>query len=99
MKHIHRTAATVLGLLASLLALTVTGTAAFAQVPLPDPSGPIGSATVPASTSHGAQGLGSLPSWQVALAALAIALIAACLTMLVERVAVAQRRATGVVNP
>jgi hypothetical protein len=102
MNHIRRTATTVVSLLLALVGLTVTGTA-FAQVLPPDPPSSFDEATVvgetiSGSTGSGSQGLGTLAGWEVALAAVGIAVIAACLTLLVMRMAVAQRRGASVAS-
>ena len=98
MNRIRRTATTVVGLLLSLVGLTVTGTAAFARVQPPDPSGSTDGGVISGSTGTGAQGLGTLAGWEVALAAVGIAVIAACLTLLAVRMAGSYRKRLSVAS-
>jgi hypothetical protein len=98
MKKIRRTATAVFSLFLSLIGLTVTGTAAFANVLPPDPPQSPVDGTISGSPGAGSHGLGTLAGWEVALAAVGIAVIAACLTLLVVRMAATQRRGTSVAS-
>ena len=98
MNRIRRTTTTVIAFTLSLVGLAVTGPAAFAQVPAPEPAGTSTGELVVVTTSGGSHGLGVLPGWGVALAAIGIALVAACMTLLAQRIAAGQRSSASVAN-
>lgn len=94
-EHIRRIAAVLAGLAAALMAVGVTP--AFAKVQ-PEPGGagaaPIGSAP-PSVQVHTVSG--GMPAWQVALIAIAAALLSAAVAVLAERARASRRRATTAV--
>jgi hypothetical protein len=92
MIQIRRITTVVVSLLLSLFGLSLTGAAtAFAQVPPPDPVAPATTSSVIGPPAGSASGLGILSGWEVALAAVGVALVAACLTVLVQRIATGRR--------
>jgi hypothetical protein len=95
-EHMRRVAAVLAGLAAALTALGATP--AFAKVQ-PEPGG-AGAAPAslapPADQVHTAVA-GGMPAWQVALIAVAAALLAAAVAVLADRARASRRRATTAV--
>jgi len=91
----HRLSLTLAGLAAALLALTAAAPAAFAR-PLPPELvvGPTGNPLLPQTrTVTQTIVVGGMPGWQIALIAVGAALLAAVVTVLVDRARAAHRTA------
>jgi len=88
MNRISRTLATLFALVLGLVGLTATGSAAFAVEEPPGPTDPgtvaIIPSYVPASAGESSTGL---DTWQMLVAAVVVAALAAAVTVLAQRLA------------
>ena len=89
---IHRLAGTLAGLAGALLAFTAASPAAFAtRVPPPGDHG----GTVKAPAQVHTIVTGGMPGWQIALIAVAAAVIAATVAVILDRARAARRHLTA----
>jgi hypothetical protein len=89
MIRIHRIAAGLVAMVAGAVALCAASSAAFAETVAP-PAGPdnVGHQLTPAQTVL----IGGMPGWQIALIAVAAALVAGVAAVLVDRARSARRQ-------
>ena len=92
-RHIRRSAAALVGLVATVL-VALGATPAFAAVPRPDSGdGFAGPVTDASPIQFHTIVAGGTPGWQIALIAVGAALIAAALAVFADRAITARRRA------
>ena len=89
MNRIHRIAAILSGLAASVLVTLTGATAAFAY-PVPPPGGPAGPVQPPLRVHSIVTG--GMPGWQIALIAIGAAIVAAALAVALDRARTAHRQ-------
>jgi len=89
MIRIHRIAAGLVAVVAGTIGLYAASPAAFAETVAPPSGGsPVGHPLAPAGTVVS----GGMPGWQIALIAIAAALVASAAAVIVDRARVARRR-------
>jgi len=93
-KHLRRFGAVLAGLGVAMTALAGAAHASTTMIPVPGYGGPGGgTASGPSPVIHTV--VGGMPGWQIALIAVAAAIIAASMAVLLERTRSARRRLTA----
>ena len=90
MNHIRRIAVMLAGLAGAALAFSAAAPDALAALPPPDPGG----TTLMSPPGHTVV-TGGMPGWQITLIAVGAALLAAAVTVLLDRMRVTRRRVSA----
>jgi hypothetical protein len=94
MNRIRRFVTVLAGLACAWLGLAVTAPSAFARI-IPPPGGPVGPTPAPAVPDvTRTVVVGGMPGWQITLIAAGVAILAAALAVLADRVWTAHRKTT-----